>query len=93
MIVIETETFSRLISSNKDSISSGVDIGTPDLPISPKAISSLESYPICVGRSNATDSPVTPLSNSDKYLLFDSDTEEKPEYCLMVHNLLRYISL
>ena len=92
-MVIDTETFSKSILSNKDSISSGVDIGTPDLPISPEDISSSESYPICVGRSKATERPLTPLSNKDKYLSFDSDTDENPAYCRIVHNLLRYISL
>ena len=92
-IVIETEISSRLIFSKRRSISSIVEIGTPDFPISPKDISSSESYPICVGKSNATDKPLTPFLISFKYLLFDSETDEKPAYCLIVHNLSWYIFL
>ena len=92
-IVIETEIFSKSISLKRFSMSSIVEIGTPDFPISPKDISSSESYPICVGRSNAIDNPLTPLSINFKYLLLDSFTDENPAYCLMVHSLSLYIFL
>ena len=57
-IVIEIETLSKGMSLNKILISSIVHIGTPTFPISPADNSWSESYPVCVGRSNATDKPV-----------------------------------
>ena len=42
-MVIDKEICSKLILLNRASISSEVEIGTPDLPISPKDISSSES--------------------------------------------------
>ena len=41
-------------------------MGTPTFPTSPRAISASESYPVCVGRSNATDNPVWPF---DRFVL------------------------
>ena len=61
-IVIEVDTLPRGISSKSCSMSRRLLMGTPTLPTSPAAISSSESYPICVGKSNATDSPVWPAS-------------------------------
>ena len=60
LMVMDVETDSRGMSLNNLIISSGVEIGTPTLPTSSKAISWSESYPICVGRSKATESPDTP---------------------------------
>ena len=57
-IVIDVETLPKSISENNTSISSSVSIGTPTLPTSPNESSSSESNPNCVGKSNATDSPV-----------------------------------
>ncbi len=45
-------------------MSSIESIATPTLPTSPCAISESESWPIWVGRSNATDSPPVPLATS-----------------------------
>ena len=39
-----------------------LDTATPARPTSPRASPWSESYPICVGRSNATESPVVPRS-------------------------------
>ena len=39
-------------------------IATPTLPTSPWAAGASESYPIWVGRSKATDSPVVPAAMS-----------------------------
>ena len=58
LIVIEVETFSNGISSSKTCMSSTVSIATPTRPTSPSARGESESMPICVGRSNATLSPV-----------------------------------
>jgi hypothetical protein len=41
--------------------------GTPTLPTSPRAKGSSGSYPVCVGRSNAIDSPVWPLARFERY--------------------------
>ena len=44
-------------------MSSTLSIATPALPTSPRARGESESSPICVGRSNATDSPVCPAAS------------------------------
>ena len=46
--------------------------GTPTLPTSPRAMIESGSYPVCVGRSNAIDSPVWPFARLVRYnsLLF-----------------------
>ena len=62
LIVIEVETRSSGMPSNSRRMSSTVSIATPVLPTSPSARGWSESYPICVGRSNATESPVWPCS-------------------------------
>ncbi len=53
-------------------------IGTPTLPTSPRASSSSGSYPVCVGRSNATDSPVWPFSRLRRYSSLDAFAVECP---------------
>ena len=63
LMVIEVETLSKGISSKRISISFNESMATPTLPTSPSAKGSSESYPIWVGKSNATDNPVVPLSN------------------------------
>ena len=64
MIVIEVETLSNGMPPNRVRMSSMESIATPTLPTSPCAIGSSESYPIWVGRSKATDSPVEPFAIS-----------------------------
>ena len=64
LIVIEVETSPKFISSNNVSISFNESIGTPTLPTSPSESSSSESIPSCVGKSNATESPVCPDSSN-----------------------------
>jgi hypothetical protein len=63
LIVIEVDTSSSGIPSKTRSKSWIVSMATPDLPTSPAAIAASESYPICVGRSKAIDSPVWPSSS------------------------------
>src|SRR3990172_5099207 len=58
LMVIEVDTRSRGISRNRVSMSSSEEIDTPTLPTSPRAMGSSASYPICVGRSKATERPV-----------------------------------
>ena len=54
LMVIEVEIFSRLMPSNRRSMSSMESMATPTLPTSPMASGWSESRPICVGRSKAT---------------------------------------
>ena len=58
LIVIEVEILSSGSSASSVSMSASEPIGTPTRPTSPSASGWSESRPICVGRSNATDSPV-----------------------------------
>ena len=58
LIVIDVETDSSGIESKRTRMSSSESIATPTRPTSPEAIEASESYPIWVGRSNATESPV-----------------------------------
>ena len=92
-MVIDVDTSSNGMSLNKCSISSSIDIGTPTLPTSPLAIAWSESYPICVGKSKAIDSPITPFSSNFRKRWFDSSLEVKPAYWRMVQDLSLYISL
>ena len=63
-MVIDVETRSSGMPSNSMRMSSIESIATPTLPTSPWAAGWSESYPIWVGRSKATDSPVWPASSS-----------------------------
>lgn len=64
LIVIDVDTLSSGIPPNSTRMSSIESIATPTLPTSPCAIGASESWPICVGRSNATDRPIVPLAIS-----------------------------
>src|SRR3970282_480168 len=59
-MVIAVLTLSSGISLNRVSMSSIESMATPTLPTSPVAIGSSESYPIWVGRANASERPVCP---------------------------------
>ena len=63
-MVIEVETLSSGMPPNSVRMSSMESMATPTLPTSPCAIGSSESYPIWVGRSNATDRPMVPARSS-----------------------------
>ena len=67
------------------SMSARLSIATPTLPTSPAAAGSSESRPICVGRSRATEKPVTPASRSARKRPFVSAAVPKPAYCPMIH--------
>jgi hypothetical protein len=64
LIVIDVETLSSGIPSKSVFMSASESIATPTLPTSPCATGSSESYPIWVGRSNATDRPIVPALSS-----------------------------
>jgi hypothetical protein len=63
LMVIDVETRSSGIPSNSPAMSSIESMATPTRPTSPAASGWSESYPICVGRSNATLSPLTPCDS------------------------------
>jgi hypothetical protein len=67
LIVIEVFISPRGISSKRRRMSPMCEIGTPTLPTSPRARTWSGSYPVCVGRSNATESPVWPLARLRRY--------------------------
>ena len=62
LIVIEVFIVSSGMSSNSRRIAPRCGIGTPTLPTSPRLSSWSGSYPVCVGRSKATDRPVWPFA-------------------------------
>ncbi|GFJ80546.1 hypothetical protein Phou_047260 [Phytohabitans houttuyneae] len=91
MIVIDVETLSSGIPSKSSRMSSSESIATPTLPTSPWATGSSESYPIWVGRSNATERPVVPAASNWWYRALDSAAVPNPAYCRMVHGRDVYI--
>jgi hypothetical protein len=60
LIVMETETWSRGIPSKSVSMSASEEMATPHTPTSPRERGWSESYPMRVGKSKATESPVCP---------------------------------
>ena len=63
LIVIDVLTFSKSMPLKSNSMSSKLSIATPTFPTSPSEREWSESYPIWVGKSNATLNPVTPCDN------------------------------
>ena len=61
-IVIETDTLSSGIPSNSVFMSSTESMATPAIPTSPCTRGLSESYPRCVARSNATETPCWPAA-------------------------------
>ena len=64
LMVMEVDTSSSGIWPKSVRMSSTQSMATPTLPTSPCATGASESYPIWVGRSKATESPVVPASIS-----------------------------
>ena len=62
LIVIDVFISPSGMPSKSVRISPRCGTGTPTLPTSPDACGSSGSYPVWVGRSNATDRPVCPLA-------------------------------
>src|SRR5919198_8626 len=91
LIVMDVETRSSGMSWNSRARSSTVSIATPARPTSPSAIGWSESYPIWVGRSNATESPVWPAASRCRNRAFVCSAVPKPAYWRIVHSLPRYI--
>ena len=63
LMVIDVDTLSSGMPSNSVSMSASESIATPTFPTSPSASGSSLSYPICVGRSKATESPDCPCES------------------------------
>ena len=63
LIVIDVETLSSGMPSNRAAMSSIESMATPTRPTSPAARWWSESYPIWVGRSKATLRPLTPCES------------------------------
>jgi hypothetical protein len=91
LIVIDTETRSSGMPSNSVSRSRAHAIDTPTLPTSPAACGASGSYPICVGRSNATLNPDCPRSSRKRKRAAVSSALEKPEYWRVVQGRPRYM--
>jgi hypothetical protein len=73
------------IPSIRISMSARLSIATPTLPTSPAAAGSSESRPSWVGRSSATENPVTPASRRARNRSFVSDAVPNPAYWPMIH--------
>ena len=78
LIVIEVLVCSSGMPSNRARMSPRCPTGTPTRPTSPRASTWSASYPIWVGRSNATDRPVCPLARFLRYSALDSFADECP---------------
>ena len=63
LMVIDVDTSSSRMPSNRTSMSFNEQMATPTRPTSPKASGWSASMPICVGRSKATLRPVMPCSS------------------------------
>ncbi len=79
LMVIDVFISSSGICSNRVRISPRWGTGTPTLPTSPHARTWSGSYPVWVGRSNATERPVCPLARFWRYSALDAFADEWPE--------------
>src|SRR5437016_1556881 len=91
LIVMLVLTRSRGRPSRRIRMSSIVGIATPTRPTSPRARDASLSYPIWVGRSNATLMPSLPWDRRYLNRRFVSFAVPNPAYCRIVHRRPRYI--
>src|SRR5881397_1431933 len=91
LIVMLVLTRSRGRPSRSVCISSRVEIATPTRPTSPRTIGASLSYPIWVGKSNATLRPSFPWAKRYLNRRFVSFAVPKPAYWRIVHRRPRYI--
>jgi hypothetical protein len=68
-------------------MSASESIATPTRPTSPAALVSSESKPIWVGRSSATEKPVSPASSRARKRALVWAGVPKPAYWPMIHGL------
>jgi len=91
LIVIDVVVCSRSMSRKRSSMSACVSTATPQVPTSPRLISSSESQPIRVGRSNAVDRPSPPLARMSLKRPLVSIAVPNPANIRIVHSFERYI--
>src|SRR2546425_485723 len=91
LIVMLVLTRSRGRPSRRIRMSSIIGIATPTRPTSPRASGASLSYPIWVGRSNATLKPSLPCDSRYLNRRFVSFAVPNPAYCRIVHRRPRYI--
>src|SRR5881628_1504372 len=91
LIVMLVLTRSRGRPSRSVCISSRVEIATPTRPTSPRTIGASLSYPIWVGRSNATLSPSLPWAKRYLNRRFVSFAVPNPAYWRIDQSRPRYI--
>src|SRR5712691_11705408 len=89
-MVIEVETFPRSMPWKSRSMSSTVSIATPTRPTSPRARGLSESWPICVGRSNAVERPVCPEASRYRKRRLVSSAVPNPAYWRIVQSRPRH---
>ena len=78
LMVIEVLLCSSGMPCSSARMSPRCPTGTPTRPTSPRASTWSASYPVWVGRSNATDRPVCPLARFRRNSALDSRAEEWP---------------
>ncbi len=88
---MDVEIRSMGMPSNNASMSASDETATPHRPTSPSARAWSESYPIRVGKSNATDSPVCPRASRNLNRRLASSAVPNPANCRMVQSFPRYI--
>jgi len=89
LMVIEVFIASSGMPSNRVRIAPRYGTGTPTFPTSPRASGWSASYPVWVGRSKATDSPVWPRARLERYSSLEARAEECPEYVRINQGLSR----
>ena len=85
LMVIEVFMVARGMSAKSPRMSPTCEIGTPTLPTSPRDSTWSGSYPVCVGRSKATERPVWPLARLRRYSSLLAAALEWPAYVRMTH--------
>ena len=91
LMVIDVDTRSSGMPASSLRMSSSVSIATPTRPTSPAAMEWSLSYPICVGRSKAVESPVCPAARRSLKRSLVSSAVPKPAYWRIVQKRPRYI--
>ena len=91
LMVIDVDTRSSGMPSSSVRMSASESIATPTRPTSPCAMGWSESYPICVGRSKAVESPVCPAARRSLKRALVSSAVPNPAYWRMVQKRPRYM--
>ena len=91
LMVIDVVTDPTSIPLNSVSMSSTESTATPQRPTSPSACGESESWPMRVGMSNATDSPIWPWASRNRYRSLVSRALPNPANWRIVQTLSRYM--